>query len=110
MTNNMKGAYGVTWVEMVPVKGIVTKHDRKMFGDIMLMGTETIHYKHFATKDDAINYLTNFNLKLDKQYICRMCCDKQFGYIKDNGRVRTRMNGEAIQFTSKQLKEIYTIG
>lgn len=65
------------------------------------MGRESKHYKHFPSKQDALNWLANFNAtRLDKSYSCRLCTDKQFGLAKAE-------NDYAIPFTSEQLKEVY---
>lgn len=93
--------YKIYWVELVPSKGIVTKHDRRLFGDVLLRGTEKKHYKHFMNKQRALDWLSNFDAaRLDKSYSCRLFTDKQFGMAKAE-------NDFAIPFTSKQLKEVY---
>lgn len=93
--------YKVYWVELIPSKGIVTKHDRRIFGEYCLTGKESKHYKHFPSKQDALNWLANFDAaRLDKSYSCRLFTDKQFGLAKAE-------NDFAIPFTSKQLKEVY---
>ena len=93
--------YKIYWVELVPSKGIVTKHDRRLFGDVLLRGTEKKHYKCFWSKDKALDWLANFDAtRLDKSYSCRLFTDKQFGMAKAE-------NNFAIPFTSKQLKEVY---
>ena len=93
--------YKIYWVELVPSKGIVTKHDRRLFGDVLLRGTEKKHYKYFWNKDKALDWLANFDAtRLDKSYSCRLFTDKQFGMAKAE-------NNFAIPFTSKQLKEVY---
>ena len=55
MRNITLSPYKIYWAELVPSKGIVTKHDRKLFGDVLLRGTEKKHYKHFPSKDKAID-------------------------------------------------------
>lgn len=93
--------YKVYWVELVPSKGIVTKHDRRLFGDVLLRGTEKKHYKHFMNKQGVLDWLANFDAtRLDKSYSCRLFTDKQFGLAKAEDNF-------AIPFTSKQLKEVY---
>ena len=93
--------YKIYWVELIPSKGIVTKHDRRLFGEYCLTGNESKHYKHFPSKQDALNWLANFDAaRLDKSYSCRLFTDKQFGLAKAE-------NDFAIPFTSKQLKEVY---
>lgn len=93
--------YKIYWVELVPSKGIVTKHDRRLFGDILLRGTEKKHYKHFMNKQRALDWLANFDAtRLDKSYSCRLFTDKQFAMAKAEDNF-------AIPFTSKQLKDVY---
>ena len=93
--------YKVCWIELVPIKGIVTKHDRRLFGDVLLRGTKKKHYKRFPSKQEALDWLANFDAtKLDKSYSCRLFTDKQFGLVKAEDNF-------AIPFTSKQLKVVY---
>ena len=93
--------YEIYWVELVPSEGIVTKHDRQLFGATLLWGIEKKHYKHFFSKREALNWLANFEAtRLDKSYSCRLFTDKQFGLVKAEDNF-------AIPFTSKQLKEVY---
>lgn len=101
MRNITLSPYKIYWVELVPSKGIVTKHDRRLFGDTFLRGTEKKHYKCFWNKDKALDWLANFDAtRLDKSYECRLFTDKQFGMAKAEDNF-------AIPFTSKQLKEVY---
>ena len=97
--------YKVAWVEFDPLCGIVTKHDRKMFGEINTRGREKKHYKHFSSREEAVEYLNSFDKPLDKCYYCRIFTDKQFAYVKENGKVRPRKWNEPIAFTKKQYKE-----
>ena len=74
----MLSKYQVAWVEFFPDKGCVTKHDRRAFGDILLLGRrEKTHRKCFPNRERAESYLQNFNRKLDKHYTCLMFTDKQ---------------------------------
>ena len=100
--NNIKlSPYKIYWIELVPSKGIVTKHDRRLFGDIFLRGTEKKHYKPFCGKQRTLDWLANFDsATLDKSHSCRLFTDKQFGLAKAE-------NDFAIPFTSKQLNEVY---
>lgn len=95
--------YIVTWAEITPNKGIVTKHDRKAFGDILLLGVETKHFKHFADKESAKNWIKNFNKKLDKNYTVRLFTDAQFALAKTIGGETT------IPFTKKQMEEVFVL-
>ena len=93
--------YKVYWVELVPNKGIVTKHDRRLFGDTYPRGTEKRHRKHFPSKQEALDYLANFDAtRLDKSYTCRLFTDKQFCLAKAEDNF-------AIPFTTKQRNEVY---
>lgn len=93
--------YKVYWVELTPSEGIVTKHDRRLFGEYCLTGKESKHYKHFPSKQDALNWLANFDAtRLDKSYSCRLFTDKQFGLAKAE-------HNFAIPFTTKQRNEVY---
>lgn len=101
MKEILNSKYVITWIEIEATKGIVTQHDRKIFGDILLMPYKSAKYhKHFRDRKSAIEWLKSFNKKLDKKYRCRLCSDAQFGMMRD---------GE-IPFTSKQRNEVYYIG
>lgn len=98
-----KSSYKVYWVELTPKKGIVTKSDRKAFGEAVLSGNEKKHYKHFSSKKAAIDWLMGFNKKLDKKYTALLFTDKQFSMAKaDNGEM-------VIPFTEKQSREVYEL-
>ena len=104
--SNMKefSPYKVTWVELIPNTGIVTKHDRKIFGEFLPAGKERTHRKHFPSKEDAISWIKNFDAsRLDKAYTCYLFTDKQFSLAKAE-------NGLAIPYTRKQLENPYTLG
>ena len=104
--SNMKefSPYKVTWVELIPNTGIVTKHDRKIFGEFRPSGKERTHRKHFPSKEDAISWITNFDAsRLDKAYTCYLFTDKQFSLAKAE-------NGFAIPYTTKQRNTPYTLG
>lgn len=95
--SNMKefSPYKVTWVELVPATGIVTKHDRKVFGEFRPKGKEMTHRKHFSCKEDAISWITNFDAsRLEKAYTCYLFTDKQFALAKAE-------NNFAIHYTKK---------
>lgn len=91
--------YEITWVIIEPATGIVTKADAKKMGLCTL--NKKIGTKVFANKENAIKWIKS--QKASKRYICRMITDKQFGMIKVGANV-------VIPFTSKQVKEAYTIG
>ena len=95
--------YRTTWIELLPAKGIVTKHDQRQFGTIFF-GRNIQYFIHFKDKQNALNWLNSFNKKLDKQYTCRLFTDAQFGMSENiNGRV-------IVPFTTKQRNEVYIIG
>lgn len=99
MQKPLLSKYIITWIEIVPVSGIVTKHDRRIFGDLSLMGTDYQYFKHFPSRDKALEWLDSFNKKLDKQYRCRLFTDAQYSRIR---------NG-IVPFTRKQESEVYYI-
>lgn len=96
-------SYQVFWAEITPSKGIVTKHDRKAFGDLTFIGVKRKYFKPFVNKDCAMRWIENFKKKLDKKYTVRLFTDKQFS-------MATRSEGELIiPFTKKQKEEVYII-
>ena len=115
--------YKITWAEITPTFGIVTRHDQKAFGEFIIYRNLPSLRKCFASKEDAVNYVTNFNKRLDKKYTVRFFIDKkytvrffidksdtalfftdkQFSMAKEADKYR-------IEYTQKQLQEVYTIG
>lgn len=100
--------YKVHWAIFVPVKGgCVSKKDEKTLSghSYIAKGKEMPYYaKHFATKQDAVNFLQNFNGGLEKKYNVRILTDKQFGMTQI-----TIGTLPEFPFTEKQSKEIYYI-
>lgn len=98
-------AYKIYWAEFTPTTGkVVTKHDRKQFGEVLCNYTGAKTYrKHFPNKEAALDYVKNFDKKLDKKYMVRLFTDKQFSMAKQE-------NGYAIPYTQKQLDEVYYVG
>lgn len=96
--------YKIYWAEFTPTTGkVVTKHDRKQFGEVLCNYTGAKTYrKHFPNKEAALDYVKNFDKKLDKKYMVRLFTDKQFSMAKQE-------NGYAIH-TQKQLDEVYYVG
>lgn len=92
--------YKIHWVEFTPVKGYVTTHDQKQFGLMITFPKLRKVHRWFPTKPQAVEFLTRFNKKLDKNYTCLICTDKQFGMADEN-------EDYEIQFTEAQKKEIY---
>ncbi|MCQ2137859.1 MAG: hypothetical protein MJY60_04055 [Bacteroidales bacterium] len=97
--------YQITWIEFIPTTGCVTKHDRKIFGDVLLLGNRTpTYFRHFPCKQAAKSFLGKLEgIALDKHYECRLFTDKQFSLAKNEGR-RTIIN-----YTQKQLDEAVII-
>ena len=98
--------YKIYWAEFTPVKGqFVTKHDNKIISgsSLYLFPRSKRIRRHFASKEKALEFITNIDKKLDKQYMVRLFTDKQFGMAKAE-------NDYAIPYTKKQLDEVYYIG
>lgn len=106
--NLSSNRYRVTWVEFRPESGIATKADiRKLDSFVPRYGSACdihtgCHYKWFACKTDAVNFLQNFSKKLSKRYECRLFTDKQFGD-------RNEKDGHKVHFTKKQENEVFYI-
>ena len=96
--------YITTWVEFFPDYGIVTKHDKKLFGDVFLRGRDKTYRKHFPSKEIALAWLEAFDAsKLDKPYTCYLFTDKQFAMAKAK-------DGYAIPYTKKQRENPIRLG
>lgn|GEM_PF-3457708 len=96
-------AYKVIWAELFPSYGVVTKHDRKAFGETLRnYESPKTFRKWFGTKDAALKFINEFDKKLDKTYTVRLFTDKQFSLAK-------RENGYAIPYTKKQWNETYEL-
>lgn len=111
--------YNVWWVEFAPIHGVVTKHDQRKISPHYISDKISWHpsarklHIHFGDKRMAIDYITHFDKQLDKQYECRLFCDKQLKIAKNP--VAYDKNGNPyidvqIPFTTKQKREIYYIG
>lgn len=95
--------YQITWVEFRATTGIATKADCLKINVTDNRGlNKRAFYRHFPSKEQAIDFLTSFNKKLDKCYECRLFTDKQFGMRKEE-------EGYRIPFTENQLNEVYFI-
>lgn len=104
--NNNISAYEICWAEFTPVTGqFVTKKDIVAIQgyDSRYIGKYNKYFRLFANKACALEFIHNFNKKLSKRHIVRLFTDKQFGMAR-------RENNFAIQYTKKQLQEIYYIG
>lgn len=98
--------YKLIWAEFFPAYGIVTKHDRRQFGefcDVPYREPVKTYRRLFADKATALDYIRTFHKKLDKSYIVRLSTDKQVGMAKE-------ADGYAIPYTKKQYAETYNIG
>lgn len=97
----MISPYHIWWIEFIPAQGCVTKHDRAAFGDKLLLGNRSPRYmRWFPSKQEAINFLSDFSKRLDKRYTCYLFTDKQLGMAKPE-------TGYAIPYTRKQLENPY---
>ena len=95
--------YHVHWIEFVPTKGIVTKHDRKILGGgylpIEQKGAKQC-FVHMGSKENALAYIDTLRgKKLSKHYTCYIFTDKQFGMAKVEHCIVT------IPYTKKQIAE-----
>ena len=100
--------YKVYWAIFTPTTGkVVTKKDEKtLSGHSYVTKAKAMKYyaKHFNTKEDALEFIQNFNGKLENKYQVRLLTDKQFGMTKI-----TVGELPEFPFTDKQLKEVYYI-
>lgn len=100
--------YKVYWAIFTPTTGkVVTKKDEKtLSGHSYVTKAKAMKYyaKHFNTKEDALEFIQNFNGKLENKYKVRLLTDKQFGMTKT-----TVSELPEFLFTDKQLKEVYYI-
>lgn len=94
--------YKIHWVEFKPCKGIVTRNDQKQFGAMVTLPKLDKFYRWFPSKAQAVEFLTRFNKKLDKDYTCLICTDKQFGMAQED-------EDYEITFTEAQKKEVYRL-
>lgn len=107
-TSNVRfSAYKIYWAEFTPVTGkYITKKDIATIqghADRYIGRYNTNYFKHFASKERALEFINNFNKKLSKRYMVRLFTDKQFGMAKQE-------NGYAIPYTKKQMEEVYYVG
>lgn len=99
--------YRIYWAEFTPIRGgVVTKHDLRKIGLPFAVDYNTgqkNYFRHFASKESAVKFVTTFNERLDKIYAVRLFTDKQFG-------MRKREDNYAVPYTKKQLAEVYYVG
>lgn len=98
-TSSLFSPYKITWIELTPVKGIVTKHDSRIFGDFYRSGDKTYFRRWFANKDQALAWVRSLDgSKLDKAYTYRYFFDAQMRYT-------SFADNYAIHYTAKQIAE-----
>lgn len=100
MANVTFSPYQILWLEFIPAKGIVTKHDQILLGATRIIGKSPKTYrKPVGTREDGLAFIESLRSKqLDKHYTCRFFTDKQFGMAKES-------EGYAIHYTQKQIAE-----
>lgn len=92
--------YKITWIEFRPVKGIVTKADKKKLDNLCGGIKNKAIYRHFPNKEKAMQFIESLkSVKLTKQYICTMFTDQQFGLAG------TTNDDTIVRFTAKQIAE-----
>lgn len=100
--------YKVHWAIFTPTTGkVVTKKDEKtLSGYSYVTKAKAMKYfaKHFNTKEEALEFIQNFNGKLENKYQVRLLTDKQFGMTKI-----TVGELPSFPFTKQQANEIYYI-
>lgn len=105
---NLTSPYKVYWAIFTPVTGkVVTKKDKKALSGYSYLskGKEMAYYaKHFNTKEEALEFIQNFNGRLEQKYQVRLLTDKQFGMTNITvGKLPD------FPFTEQQAKEVYYI-
>lgn len=107
-TTTFPSKYQITWIEFRPENGIATKQDINKIDRIFGYSRHAcdIHtgcyYKWFGSKENALEFLKNFDKKMSKRYECRLFTDKQYGDRKES-------EGYKVKFTKKQESEVYYI-
>lgn len=92
--------YKITWIEFRPVKGIVTKADKKKLDNLCGGLKNKAIFRHFPNKERAMQFIESLKgVKLTKQYICTIFTDQQFGLAK------TTNDDTIVKFTAKQIAE-----
>ena len=92
--------YKITWIELRPVKGIVTKADKKKIDKLCCGVKNKAIFRHFPNKERAMQFIESLKgVKLTKQYICTMFTDRQLGLAK------TTNDDTIVKFTAKQIAE-----
>lgn len=92
--------YKIAWIEFRPVKGVVTKADKKKIDNLCYGVKNKAIFRHFPNKERAMQFIESLKgVKLTKQYICTMFTDKQLGLAK------TTNDDIIVKFTAKQIAE-----
>lgn len=102
MSNINLSPYKIVWVEFIPSKGYVTKHDQKLLGALDAINKLKSFKMCYPNKNAAVSFIRTFNKRLDKNYRCLISTDKQFGMAK-------KENGYKIPYTEEQKKEVYIL-
>ena len=102
MSNINLSPYEIVWIEYIPIKGYVTKHDQKVLGALDAIDKLKTFKMCYANKNAAMYFIRTFRKRLDKDYRCLIFTDKQYGMAKEE-------NGYKIPYTEKQLEEVYTL-
>lgn len=66
MNNNNLSPYKIVWIEYIPSKGYVTKHDQKVLGALDAIDKLKSFKMCYPSKEAAMNFLRNFRKRLDK--------------------------------------------
>lgn len=102
--NKEFSAYRICWAEFIPMAGrCVTVKDIRALN----VYAHGIHHKtfrmHFATKENAVQFIKRFDRKLTKRYKVLLCTDRQFGLARME-------DGYEIKYTKKQIREALYVG
>lgn len=100
--------YHIYWIEFRSINGNIPKSDiaklknSQFPSDLWVDGNGCV-YRHFRSKDAAIDFLKNFSKSLKRSYEARLFTDKQYS-------MRVKENNYEVLFTKKQYEEVYYIG
>lgn len=95
-------SYVVTWAEFFPKSGLVTVHDQKAFGALIVFRGKKSYRTCFPSIDSARDFVRNFNKRLDTEYTVLFSTDKQFGMAE--------APDYEIPYTDYQKSHVETIG
>ena len=77
MNNINLSPYKIVWIEYIPSKGYVTKHDQKLLGALEAIDKLKTFKMCYPSIKAAMSFISNFRKKLDKNYRCLISTDKQ---------------------------------